>query len=90
MTRRAVSPTSGLRTLLPYELAQLVVTYPGDAEQVLVEIAHFNYSGTLSSPIGPVLSLAELGSHKTCAYVLLTELPGPRSDWAGGARRAAH
>lgn len=33
-----------------------------------MEITHFDYSDTVNSPIGPVLSLRELGSFKTCAF----------------------
>jgi hypothetical protein len=54
------------------ELARLVVTYPGDSpghsEPVQVEIAHFYYEAAVSSPIGPVLSLNDLGGWKTVAW----------------------
>jgi hypothetical protein len=60
-----------------YELAQLIVTYPGDPEQVAVEIAHFAYRATVDSPIGPVLSLEDLGGHKTAAFAARREPRDP-------------
>lgn len=60
-----------------YELAQLVVTYPGDSEQVLVEVAHFDYSDPVNSPIGPVLSLEDLAAHKTAAWAARREPRDP-------------
>lgn len=54
------------------ELARLVVTYPDDPpdhpEPVQVEIAHFYYEAAVDSPIGPVLSLDDLGGWKTVAW----------------------
>lgn len=51
------------------ELAQLVVTHPDDhPEPVQVEIGHFYYEAAVDSPIGPVLSLDDLGGHKTAAW----------------------
>lgn len=53
-----------------YELAQLIVTHPGDAppEPVQVEITHFYYASAVRSPIGPVLSLDDLAGWKTVAW----------------------
>lgn len=51
------------------ELAELVVTHQDDhAEPVQVEIGHFYYAVAVDSPIGPVLSLDDLGGHKTAAW----------------------
>lgn len=53
-----------------YELAQLIVTHPGDdpAEPVQVEVSHFYYAAAVPSPIGPVLSLDDLAGWKTVAF----------------------
>jgi hypothetical protein len=53
-----------------YELAQLIVTHPGDdpAEPVQVEVSHFYYESAVRSPIGPVLSLDDLAGWKTVAW----------------------
>ncbi len=55
-----------------YELAQLIVTHPGDnpdhAEPVQVEVSHFYYAAAVRSPIGPVLSLDDLAGWKTVAW----------------------
>jgi hypothetical protein len=61
------------------ELAQLIVSHPDDDPpvQVEVEIAHFDYESAVLSPIGPVLSLDDLGGFKTAAFAGRRELRDP-------------
>jgi nucleotidyltransferase AbiEii toxin of type IV toxin-antitoxin system len=61
------------------ELAQLIVSHPDDDPPVLVEveIAHFDYESAVLSPIGPVLSLDDLGGFKTAAFAGRRELRDP-------------
>lgn len=61
------------------ELAQLIVSHPDDDPPVLVEveIAHFDYASAVLSPIGPVLSLDDLGGFKTAAFAGRRELRDP-------------
>ena len=61
------------------ELAQLIVSHPDDDPPVLVEveIAHFDYASAVRSPIGPVLSLDDLGGFKTAAFAGRRELRDP-------------
>lgn len=61
------------------QLAQLIVSHPGDDPGVLteVEIAHFAYAAAVHSPIGPVLSLDDLGGFKTAAFAGRRELRDP-------------
>jgi hypothetical protein len=44
---------------------------------VEVEIAHFDYASAVRSPIGPVLSLDDLGGFKTAAFAGRRELRDP-------------
>jgi hypothetical protein len=61
------------------ELAQLIVSHPDDDPPVLVEveIAHFDYTSAVRSPIGPVLSLDDLGGFKAAAFAGRRELRDP-------------
>jgi hypothetical protein len=59
---------SGLLSL-DQELRELEVYPPGGADPVQVQVAHFAFTGTVSSEVGPAVTLEYLATRKTVALL---------------------
>jgi hypothetical protein len=72
---------------LSQELREFEVYPPDSGDPVQVQVAFFAYTGTVTTDVGPVVTLDYLAARKTVALVLLTELSTPGCRILGQQQR---